>query len=111
LVKPFLSENELKEFDERFKATQAIAGKLNLSSEIWRNQLALVEVFNTERLRESSLRLEESSLRLENITHRLEESSAVLEKKSQRLNCLTWALVGLTTILAILTTITVFKLF
>jgi len=90
MAKSYISESELKEIDGRFAATQELIGKQKWSSNIWNNTLALVEIFNIERLRESSVRL---------------------EKISQRLVYLTNVLIGVTIVLIILTCVLVWRSF
>ena len=103
MVKPLISDEELKVLEERYEVTKEekwVKDRKYLFSSLdtlTNNTLALIQVLSTVRLEESSKRLEESSLRL--------------ERSSRRLNCLTWALVGLTVALAILTGVLVCRSF
>jgi hypothetical protein len=85
-----LTEDELKEFNEGYKATNELVKKHpETPSELRANNSALIQVISIYQLTKSSKRLEESSRRL--------------EKSSENLNRLTWALIGLTAVLLIVT--------
>jgi hypothetical protein len=85
MARSFLSEDEMKEFNDRIKATNELGKKFNIKftspETIQHNTLEVVSALYTERL----------------------------EKSSKRLNYLTLALVGLTIILAVFTVILVCK--
>lgn len=88
MKKPYLDENEIKEFKERLQATIDLGAKHDMKFTILGNissfnPLDVILALSTERL----------------------------DKSSKRLNRLTWVLIALTVILAILTGISVWKLF
>jgi len=86
MIKPFISESELIDLDERYKETQLLANKklgAKLDTNLTNNTLALMEVINIERL----------------------------EKSSKILNRLTSWLIALTLLLTILTAILVWRTF
>ena len=87
MSKSFLTEMEVKEFNDRLNAMRELARKYGMQitagAGMGYNPLDVILTFYSERL----------------------------ETSSQRLNSLTWALIGLTIILAVLTGILVFKTF
>ena len=103
MVKPLISDEELKVLEEQYEVTKEekwVKDRKYLFSPLntlTNNTLALIQVLSTVRLEESSKRLEESSLRM--------------EKSSRTLNYLTLVLVILTVILAILTGVLVYGTF
>ena len=87
MVKPYVSEREMKQFQERTQATAELAKKydvnVNSGSDVQYNLFELIIALYSERL----------------------------DSSSKKLNSLTWALIGLTLVLAVLTGILVWRLF